>query len=249
MLIDSCKSDRGHILKKMNLQVIHDNISIMSKQILKILKILIILSAVIWFWIWASLNIYFYDIPDGYSKDHYSYEEALEYAHSIDPNAEVDETYIETDYSHSTLRIWKAHINGRDVHVASYPQSVMGKAIWESPISIMMEAYSSKDCYYLTTDDYLYTIMPIFKHYPELGEVSINMEEYNSLTSSRQFNSITKDELRELWDEYSKVTDDLKYNKHPIQYNFYFTTGGKDYCFNYVSDYEYDQIYRDIFYP
>ena len=123
MLIDSCKSDRGHILKKMNLQVIHDNISIMSKQILKILKILIILSAVIWFWIWASLNIYFYDIPDGYSKDHYSYEEALEYAHSIDPNAEVDETYIETDYSHSTLRIWKAHINGRDVHVASYPHN------------------------------------------------------------------------------------------------------------------------------
>ena len=48
--------------------------------------------------------------------------------------------------------------------------------------------------------------------------ISIMMEAY----SSRQLDSITRDELRELWDEYSKVTDDLKYNSHPIKHKFLF---------------------------
>ncbi|SEQ89064.1 hypothetical protein SAMN02910369_02629 [Lachnospiraceae bacterium NE2001] len=215
----------------------------------KSIKVILVIFAALFIWIIGSLTIYFYDPPKGYSKKHYSYEDALEYARSIDPDAVVEENYTETEYSHTTRRVWNAKINAHDVHVASYPNSIMGKHIWESPVSMMLEAYNSKDYYYLTTDEYLYTIMPIFNIYPELGEVSINTDEYSSLTSSRQFDSITKDEFNEIWDEYSKVTEDLKYNSHPIEYTFYFTTGGEEYSFTYVSEYEYDKIYQAIFYP
>ena len=61
--------------------------------------------------------------PEGYSREHYTYEDAVAYAKAIDPNAVVYETYTDTvipavyDYYY---REWDAVIHGMQCHVTSH---------------------------------------------------------------------------------------------------------------------------------
>jgi hypothetical protein len=59
--------------------------------------------------------------PEGYSREHYTYEDAVAYAKAIDPNAVVYETYTETIYGgwYASYREYDAVINGMNFHVTS----------------------------------------------------------------------------------------------------------------------------------
>ena len=59
--------------------------------------------------------------PEGYSTEHYTYEDAVAYAKAIDPNAVVYETYTETIYGgwDASYREYDAVINGMNCHVTS----------------------------------------------------------------------------------------------------------------------------------
>lgn len=62
----------------------------------------------------------YYRPAEGYTKEHQSYEAALEYAKNIDPDAVVYEEYVDTEdeYGHM-YREWDAVIKGVECHVAS----------------------------------------------------------------------------------------------------------------------------------
>ena len=62
-------------------------------------------------------------LPDGFAKSHRSYEDMLEFAKTIDPDATVSENYVDqikTD--NQSVREWPATINGIDCVVASTPE-------------------------------------------------------------------------------------------------------------------------------
>ena len=61
--------------------------------------------------------------PEGYSREHYTYEDAVAYAKAIDPNAVVGETYKETVIAGAygyCFREWDAVICGIECHITSH---------------------------------------------------------------------------------------------------------------------------------
>lgn len=65
-----------------------------------------------------------YNPPVGATEKHHTYEEVLEYAKRIDPNATVNDEYEDTKLENvmaDEYREWNAIINGIECHVASTP--------------------------------------------------------------------------------------------------------------------------------
>lgn len=65
-----------------------------------------------------------YNPPAGATEKHHTYEEVLEYAKTIDPNATVNDEYEDTKLDNvmaDEYREWNAIINGIECHVASTP--------------------------------------------------------------------------------------------------------------------------------
>ena len=65
-----------------------------------------------------------YNPPVGATEKHHTYEEVLEYAKTIDPNATVNDEYEDTKLENmmaDEYREWNAIINGIECHVASTP--------------------------------------------------------------------------------------------------------------------------------
>ncbi|MBQ8404152.1 MAG: hypothetical protein IJX55_06995 [Clostridia bacterium] len=65
-------------------------------------------------------SAFIYNPPEGYTKEHHTYEEILAYAKEIDENATVSEVFIDTtDENGRAVREWYAVIHGVECHVAS----------------------------------------------------------------------------------------------------------------------------------
>ena len=93
-----------------------------------------------------------YNPPDGYAEEHHTYEEILEFAKTIDPNATVSTEYVDT-----TIEDWKrnfreypATINGIECHVAS-----VGKMVWNE--GFLAGEFARQ--YYIIDTDYDYLIL------------------------------------------------------------------------------------------
>ena len=73
-----------------------------------------------------------YNPPVGATEKHHTYEEVLEYAKKIDPNAIVNDEYKDTKLDNvmaDEFREWNAIINGIECHVASTPIIVMNEGV------------------------------------------------------------------------------------------------------------------------
>ena len=73
-----------------------------------------------------------YNPPVGATEKHHTYEEVLEYAKKIDPNAIVNDEYKDTKLDNvmaDEYREWNAIINGIECHVASTPIIVMNEGV------------------------------------------------------------------------------------------------------------------------
>lgn len=73
-----------------------------------------------------------YNPPVGAAEKHHTYEEVLEYAKIIDPNATVNDEYKDTKLDNvmaDEYREWNAIINGIECHVASTPIIVMNEGV------------------------------------------------------------------------------------------------------------------------
>lgn len=71
----------------------------------------------------------YYDPPEGYTKNHHSYEDALEFAKSIDPNAEVEKEYHMDEINYREAKVWRAEINGISCNIASKEERVYNSGI------------------------------------------------------------------------------------------------------------------------
>ena len=73
-----------------------------------------------------------YNPPVGATEKHHTYEEVLEYAKKLDPNAIVNDEYEDTKLDNvmaDEYREWNAIINGIECHVASTPIVVFNEGV------------------------------------------------------------------------------------------------------------------------
>ena len=194
------------------------------------LTIMLCLSSCIW-----------YNPPKGWTKEHHTYAEVLDYAKSIDPNATVKEHYTDfVDEDNWEFREWDAVIKGVDCHVAS-----VSDWVWNSGFG----AGEFTKNYYRVDTDYNYALMQnilsekfqnwearadIYNRYhDEKTYIELQLSEYRQLDD---------DELEQVWEtalqinkEYEKLAFEQKaeygipspeelYNHHGEEE--YFVTNG-----------------------
>ena len=73
-----------------------------------------------------------YNPPVGATEKHHTYDEVLEYAKTLDPNATVNDEYKDTKLDNvmaDEYREWNAIINGIECHVASTPIVLLNDGI------------------------------------------------------------------------------------------------------------------------
>ena len=147
-----------------------------------------------------------YDVPDGYTDKHHTYDELVEFAKEIDPEATVkDECQTET-YQYREYKTWPAVINGVECHVASVQVNLYNTDIFPGEFS--------KRFYKMDTDYDYYVVNEVLKEH-DLGKIEDNLfERYNKiLYGVVEAEPMTENELQRLWDEHNKVISDLeKYN-------------------------------------
>lgn len=158
-----------------------------------------------------------YDIPEGYKKKLHSYEEAVEYAKSIDPEASVSEDFEETTLSTIKFRIWPAVIGGRKCSVCSMGANVYNKgwAAGEFPVRY----------YRLDTDYDYYVIREVLKSHPDLEpdetkEVTLwkRFEANDLISSTIKTESLTEESFKAIWDEYLQVNKEI--TAYPVHKRF-----------------------------
>lgn len=153
-----------------------------------------------------------YDVPEGYKKELHSYEEAVEYAKEIDPDATVSAECEETELQTVKFRVWPAVIEGRECSVCSVGANVYnnGWAAGEFPIRY----------YRLDTDYDYYIISEILKSHPDLEqkdkEVSLwnRFEQSNQITSVIYRDEITSESFDALWEEYLQISEEIE--RYPV---------------------------------
>ena len=167
-------------------------------------------------------------LPEGCTPKHHSYEDMLEYARTIDPDATVSEDYTDTEYlSGKTIREWAAVINGIECHVASIPGHYLAKA----NSSFIQVGYSM-------SSDYSYTILgKVMENYPELGvwdgSAEINRAAYRCYVSGPTLSVVIPDgpvdreAFDELWRSY--VSASREYEAYGPDREFYLEIRMTDY--------------------
>ena len=158
-----------------------------------------------------------YNPPEGYTKDHHTYEEVLAFAQSIDPNATVSEDYTDTtidDWDRS-FREWPAVIHGIECHVSS-----VGDMVWNEGFA---GGEFARQYFYIDTDyDYLLLEQIVREKQPDWGM------EYDDLSSRYNWNHIlvvqtsysderqlTDEELETAWQEAQEIHEE--YSKYPVR--------------------------------
>ena len=183
-----------------------------------------------------------YDIPEGYKKQLHSYEEALEYAKSLDPEATVSSECEETELQTVKFRIWPAVIGGRKCSVCSMGANVYntGWAAGEFPVRY----------YRLDTDYDYYVITEVLRSHPEVEdedkdkEVTLwrRFEQNNLITAKIQVDSLTQESFDAIWNEYLQVNKEIE--KYPVHKRFglYVYLPGNYFKFETGTEEEYDQM-------
>ncbi|MBR6403363.1 MAG: hypothetical protein IKS48_08260 [Eubacterium sp.] len=144
--------------------------------------------------------------PEGYTKEHHTYEDMVEYAKSIDENASVVEEYEDVEEGSREYRIWPATINGISCGVASESKTVYSKGFAGGEFS--------KTYYRCDTDYDFFIIKYVLDHHSILGIIddeSVSRRFHtNDLVASVVFaDEMTEDKLNALWADYKKMNSEL----------------------------------------
>ena len=186
--------------------------------------------------------------PEGYTSEHHSYNEILEYAEAIDPEAAVSGDYVDLEYNEdSTLRVWTATINGIECHVVSFPQLYL-----ERPNSMYLMTG------YVIGSDYSNKVMDmILKEYPELG--STDEENYTNHMKYREYigsqvisfvemNCADEDAFDSLWDSYVAASAEYASYSPDKQYVLAIKVSqATTYYFTDTTDDTYSEVKQQVF--
>lgn len=174
----------------------------------KIILLLIVLA--------LTLSGCVYIAPEGYTKEYHTYEEALEYAKSIDDDANVSETHIDIEDEYGREhREWDAVICGIECHVGSSERWVWNEGIGAGEFA--------KAHYVLDTDYDYYLLKQIteekqpnwtidddsaFNRYQPNDILSVN----TSYTKRQKLSDV---ELETAWTEAYEIYKE--YTSHPVK--------------------------------
>ena len=199
-------------------------------------------------------------LPEGFTESHHSYDEMLEFARTIDPDATVSETY--TDHrknDNQTIREWPATINGIECVVASTPEMFLDKK----------GSAFTRIAFGMDTDYDQIAIGMVLENYPELGEVyeqrftySVNAVSADgsgntddvvidhprtSVRSVIILDSIDEETFDKIWDSYVKAYQDYaSYNPtRGYAVTIKLSDGGYHYLDN-TSEEEYQSVKDDV---
>ena len=183
-------------------------------------------------------------LPEGFTKSHHSYEDALEYAKTIDPNATVSENYTDQNkIDNQTIREWPATINGVDCVVASTPEMFL------SPRG---SAFTTT-AYGMDTDYDQIVISMVLENYPELGELRENRYSYSiksisvddadasdnmvqshprtPVFSVIKLDSIDEETFDKLWDSYVRANQEYASYNPTREYSLTISLPGEVYAY------------------
>ena len=143
-----------------------------------------------------------YDPPEGYTEEHHTYEEILDFAKSLDPNATVSEKYTDTTIEdwNRNFREWDAVINGIECHVSS-----VGDMVWNSGF---LAGEFARQYYVIDTDYDYFVLQKIVSEkqpewemaYTDIGSV-YNWNNLLSIkTPYRENKEFSMDELETAWE-------------------------------------------------
>ena len=160
--------------------------------------------------------------PEGYTEKHHTYEEILAFAQSIDPGAEVSDTYTDTsvDDWNGSLREYPAVINGVECHVSS-----VGDMVWSSGL---FAGEFTKQYYAIDTDyDYLVLGQIVSEQKPNWSiseDSSERRYNRNNVLSvyieADDANPLTEEELNAVWEQAQAIY--IAYHELPIRKELYF---------------------------
>ena len=182
----------------------------------------------------TALSGCYYDPPEGYEEHHHSYQAALEYARSIDPNATVSETYTDLkDEDGHQYREWDAVIHGMECHVGSSERWVFNSGVAAGEFI--------KKYYTLDTDYDYYLLKSIVAEkqpaWQLVEETAFNRYQWNDIltiditVSDEQ--ALTKEELDQVWEEAHVIEE--AYSSHTVHKSvaFYLPAPSPMYSFQY----------------
>jgi len=164
-----------------------------------------------------------YDPPEGYTEEHHTYNEILAFAKSLDPNAVVSETYIDTTIEDGwgrDFREWAAVINGVECHVSS-----VGDRVWNS--GFLAGEFTRQ--YYVIDTDYDYLVLQKIlsekqpgweMEYTDIGSI-YNWNNLLSVKTPYAENSeLSSEELEIAWEKAFEIYQD--YTSHPVRKEAWF---------------------------
>lgn len=146
-----------------------------------------------------------YDPPEGYTSKHHTYEELVEFAKQIDPNAEVTNTPEVTNEDYREFIIYPAVINGYKCCVASHSRNIYDSDLGEF----------AKWFYRMDTDYDYYVILDVLKDHPRLGsieksDISMRFQVNDVISSTVSVSSMTEQEFEDLYKEFESMRKDLE---------------------------------------
>ena len=178
-----------------------------------------------------------YNPPEGWTHNHHSYEEGLDFAKDIDPNATVSEEFSDIlDEYDWEYREWDAIIYGVDCHVASVSDWVFNDGFL---------AGEFPQFYYRIDTDYDYIMLQsiLDENYSDWNCREGVHSKYHSNTNSiyaeltiSDYCMLTDDELEEVWKTVCKINEE--YKKYSIERNVAFSIPSPDEFFNHHGEQE-----------
>lgn len=164
-----------------------------------------------------NLSACYYNPPEGYNKEHHTYEEILEFAKSLDSNAVVSKEYTDTiiDAWNREFREYPAVINGIECHVSS-----VGDMVWNEGFL----AGEFAEQYYIIDTDYDYYLLRKITNAKQptwnISNDDLNVRyNWNDMvlveTDISKNGKLSADELEMIWQQAYEIYKE--YSKHPIR--------------------------------
>ena len=190
-----------------------------------------------------------YNPPEGYTEEHHTYEEILEFAKTIDPNATVSTEYVDT-----TIEDWKrnfreypATINGIECHVSS-----VGDMVWNEGF---LAGEFARQYYVIDTDYDYYLLEKITKEKQPTWHMRSDdlSEKYNwngmvfVETDCSEKTKLSEEELETIWQQAYEIYKE--YSKYPVRKEAHFGVATPDVYYedehikissNYIDDFSAD---------
>ena len=210
------------------------------------IKRLILAIAVVLGILLVSMNLSscHYSPPEGYTEEHHTYEEAVEYAQSLDADATVSEAAEEAEQESREYRLWPAEIEGVSCSIASISASVYNDGF-------VGAGEFAKTFYRLDTDYDYFVAKSLLEEYPDgyrLGDsYNDRFNQHDVVVVNVNSDNMTEDQLKRMWKDYKVLSEE--YKKHPVHKELWLciNCGDTREYLTKVSDEEFRKV-RDAFF-